>query len=107
MDESDKQLQLILDIEAKHKGDNRTLISFWEQFYTKGGFKFNSGTHWTYRLVDLYYKEKRYDDAWRELNKIVLTKPNYLENTRKWQIKVLKKEKKDYAYIQQLLDEGR
>lgn len=103
MDAIDRQLQQILEAEAKYKGDNQALISFWEKLWTNGGLKFN-GVHWTYRLVELYYKAKRFDDAWRMLNEFVLSKPQYITNTRKWQIKILKKEKKDYSQFQQLLD---
>ncbi|NCU38713.1 hypothetical protein EOL96_06725 [Candidatus Saccharibacteria bacterium] len=105
LDAQDKQLEAIWKAETKHKGDNEALIAFWEKLWAKGGLKFN-GVKWTFRLVDLYYKEKRYDDAWRMLNEFTLSKPNYLHNTRKWQIRVLKKEKKDYAHIQHLLDKN-
>ncbi len=105
MDAIDRQLEQIQKAEAKHKGDNKALILFWEDLWNKGGLKFN-GVKWTFRIVDLYYKEKRYDDAWRVLNDFIKTKPQYITNIRKWQIKILKREKKDYAHIQQLLDNG-
>lgn len=104
----DRQIEEIHTAEAKYKedGDIEVLIQFWEKLWAKGGLIFN-GIHWHYRLIDLYYKSKRYDDAWRMLNIFVGSKPEYIINTRKWQIKTLKKEKKDYAYIQDLLDAER
>jgi hypothetical protein len=49
MDAIDRQLQQILEVEAKHKGDNAVLMEFWENLWASGGLKF-SGIHWTYRL---------------------------------------------------------
>lgn len=103
MDAIDKQLLQIQTAEQKYKNDTPSLIEFWESLWSNVGLKFN-GTKWTFRLVELYYKEKRYDGAWRMLDDFVLTKPEYITNTRKWQIKVLKKEEKDYSHIQQLLN---
>lgn len=102
-DSIDKQLSKILSAEAKYKDDTASLVTFWEDLWANGGLQFN-GTKWTFHLVDLYYKQGRYDDAFKMLNDFVISKPQYLENTRKWQIKILKKEKKDYAHIQRLLD---
>ena len=102
-DAIDRQLAQIQEAEASHKGDNEALILFWEGLWGNGGLKFN-GIKWTFRIVDLYYKEKRYDDAWRILNGFIAIKPHYIENIRKRQIKVLRKEKKDYSHIQHLLE---
>jgi hypothetical protein len=103
LDAQDYQLEEIQKAEAKHKGDNEALIVFWEKLWSNGGLEFN-GIKWTFRIVDLYYKAKRYDDAWRILNDFIKTKPHYMLDIRKRQIKILKREKKDYAHIQRLLD---
>lgn len=103
--EQDKQLASILKAEQTYKGDNAALIKFWEKLWENGGLKFN-GVKWTYRLVDLYVKEKRYDDAFKMLNQLAITRLDYIQNTRQWQIKILKKEKKDYSHIQDLLEKG-
>jgi len=103
--QQDKQHKAITRAELKHKEDLDTLILFWEKLWVDGGLKFN-GVRWHFRLVELYYKAKRYDDAWQILNEFVLSRPQYIINVRKWQIKVLKREKKDYSRIQQLLDSG-
>lgn len=102
---ADRQLEQIQAAEEKYKDDSDSLILFWEKLWAKGGVKFN-GVRWTFRIVDLYVKAKRYDDAWRILSDFVHTKPQYITNVRTWQIKILKKEKKDYSGIQQLLDRG-
>lgn len=101
--QQDRQIAVIHKAESEHKGDNVALIAIWENLWAKGGLKFN-GVKWTFRLVDLYVKEKRYDKAWKILSNFTITKPDYITNTRKWQIKIIKKEKKNYSHIQHLLD---
>jgi len=103
--QQDRQHKAILKAELEHKDDLDKLILFWEKLWADDGLKFN-GVKWHFRIVELYYKTKRYDDAWRILNEFVLSRPLYITNTRKWQIKVLKREKKDHSRIQQLLDSG-
>ena len=104
-DAIDKQVKQIEQTEEKHKNDIDSLIAFWERIWEKGGPKAR-GVGWPFRLVELYLKAKRNDDAWSLLNDLVITRPEYIEKTRKWQIKILKKEKKDYSRFQQLLDSG-
>lgn len=101
--QQDKQIKSIRKAERLYVDKPDELILFWEKLWADGGLKFN-GVKWHYRLVELYYKTKRYDDAWRLLNEFVHIRPRYITNTRKWQIKILKREKKDYSRIQQLLD---
>ena len=50
-------------------GNIDALIEFWENIWSNGGLLFN-GSKWTFRLPDLYIKQKRYDDALRILKKI-------------------------------------
>ncbi len=98
----DKQIKAIHEAEAKYKDDLPKLIEFWEAELAERGLLIN-GTKWRFRLIDLYYRSGRYDDAWHKLN-MLLIDPSYRERVRKWQIRILKKEKKDYTHIQQLLD---
>src|SRR5690554_121249 len=81
----DQQLEAIKKAEAEYKesGDLDTYIKFWENLLTTDGILFN-GVGWPFRIVELYYKAKRYDDAWRELNKLVLD-PYMTKKARKWQ----------------------
>lgn len=67
----DEQLDAIHQAEAafEESNDVDALISFWEEIWNNGGLLFN-GSHWTFRLPDLYMKQKRYDDALRILRKI-------------------------------------
>ena len=104
--QQDRQLKSILKAAQIHKDEIDKLIIFWEDIWANGGLKFN-GVKWHFRIVELYYKAKRYDDAWRILNEFVQVLPQYITNTRKWQIRILKREKKDYSHIQQLIDGNR
>lgn len=60
----DEQLAEIQAAEAKYEDDKNLdeLISFWEQIWSSGGLKF-AGSHWAFRLPDLYIKAKKYDEA--------------------------------------------
>lgn len=71
LDEQDKQLKSIHDAESKFEstGDIDALIAFWEKIWAQGGLLFN-GSKWTFRLPDLYIKQKRYDDALKVVKKI-------------------------------------
>lgn len=102
----DKQFAAIQKAEAEYKvtGDLNTLITFWEKLLATDGILI-PGASWPFKIVEVYYKAKRYDDAWRALSKLVLD-PDYRKKARQWQIKILKKEKKDYSQIQHLLDTG-
>lgn len=99
----DKQLAAVLKAEAEYKEtkDADKLVLFFERM-TKEGWTLQ-GVSWPFKLTDAYYRAGRYDDAWRELNELVLN-PDTRDKARQWQIKVLKKEKKDYSHIQSLLD---
>ena len=74
----DKQIESIFSAENKFEtdGDIDSLISFWEDIWASGGILFN-GSKWTFRLPDLYMKQKRYDDALRILK--MIKNPSYKE----------------------------
>lgn len=74
----DRQLSAIQKAEAAFEstGDIGALIEFWESIWANGGLLFN-GSRWTFRLPDLYFKLKQYDDAIRILNKI--KNPDYAD----------------------------
>lgn len=78
LDKQDKQIQSIFSAENKFEsdGDIDSLISFWEDIWASGGLLFN-GSKWTFRLPDLYMKQKRYDDALRILK--MIKNPSYKE----------------------------
>lgn len=68
-------------------GNIDALIEFWENIWSNGGLLFN-GSKWTFRLPDLYIKQKRYDDALRILKKIrnpyyIDKKNSYIERIEK------------------------
>lgn len=71
LEAQDKQLDSIREAEQdfEESNDIDALISFWEDIWKKGGLLFN-GSHWAFRLPDLYIKQKRYDDALKILRKI-------------------------------------
>jgi len=90
LDDQDKQLAQIQAAEEGYKANNdvEELIGFWESIWAAGGLKFN-GSHWTFRLPDLYIKVKRYDDALSILNKI--NKPEYQDKAEKYRERIAKK----------------
>ena len=100
----DKQIAAINKAGVDYKDDLDTHIKFWEDLLATDGILVN-GVSWPFIIVDLYYKAKRYDDAWRVLDELV-SDPLLTKKARQWQIRVLKKEKKDYTQIQRLLDKG-
>lgn len=57
-------------------GDIGALLEFWENLWANGGLKFN-GSHWTFRLADLYIKIQQYDDALRAVK--MIKNPAYKE----------------------------
>lgn len=67
----DRQIAAIQKAEEAFEatGDIGALIDFWESIWDSGGLLFN-GSRWTFRLPDLYFKLKQYDDALRILVKI-------------------------------------
>lgn len=69
--QSNEQLAAIQAAEGKYKNDLdvESLILFWENIWANGGLLFN-GSKWTFRLPDLYIKQKRFDDAIRILDMI-------------------------------------
>lgn len=85
----DKQIQAVHDAEEKYNstGDLDALIAFWENIWRTGGLIFN-GSKWTFRLPDIYIKEKRYKDALRILSKI--KNPQYSEKKRAYIEKIKK-----------------
>ena len=78
LDKQDKQMQSVFAAENKFEsdGDIDSIISFWEDIWASGGLLFN-GSKWTFRLPDLYMKQKRYDDALRILK--MIKNPSYKE----------------------------
>lgn len=76
----DEQLAAINKAEAKYKtdGDIDCLLVFWEGLWNDGGLKFE-GSHWHFRLADLYLKRKRYDDAIAYCKMIKKKKPAYAD----------------------------
>lgn len=90
LDDQDKQFAQIQAAEERYKANNdvEELIGFWESIWAAGGLKFN-GSHWTFRLPDLYIKVKRYDDALSILNKI--NKPEYQDKAEKYRERIAKK----------------
>lgn len=91
LDSQDKQLELIQEAEKKYDADKdiNSLILFWEKIWANGGLLFNS-SKWTFRLPDLYIKQKRYDDALKILQKI--KNPQYTDKKKSYieKIKVAK-----------------
>lgn len=68
------QDQQLANIQAAEKefelsGNLQALLDFWERLWQSGGLLFR-GSHWTFRLADLYVQQKRYDDALRALSYI-------------------------------------
>ena len=59
LEEQDKQIAAIHNAEDKYEQDHDidSLIAFWEKIWKQGGLLFN-GSKWTFRLPDLYIKEK-------------------------------------------------
>ena len=68
LSQQNKQLSAIQEAESLYQSDGNieNLILFWENIWSSGGLLFN-GSKWTFRLPDIYIKEKRYDDALRIL----------------------------------------
>lgn len=61
--------------------DIDSLITFWENIWSNGGLLFN-GSKWTFRLPDLYIKQKRYDDAIKIL--CMIDNPAYQEKKQSY-----------------------
>lgn len=89
----DKQLKSILQAEESFETnhDINSLIAFWEDIWSNGGLLFN-GSKWTFRLPDLYLKQKRYDDALRILD--MINNPAY-QDKRKAYVKKIQSAKKN------------
>ena len=60
----DDQIAAINNAENKYAQDKNLddIIKFWEELWQAGDPKF-AGSHWHFRLPDLYMKVKRYDEA--------------------------------------------
>ena len=56
--------------------DLQALLDFWERLWQSGGLLFR-GSRWTFRLTDLYFQQRRYDDALRALSYISV--PEYAD----------------------------
>lgn len=86
----DAQIASIHRAEAQFEanGDIDALMTFWEHLWASGGLIFN-GSKWTFRLPDLYIKQKRYDDALMILKKI--KKPEYAAKVVLYREKIAKK----------------
>lgn len=86
-DDQKKQIKAAEDLFETEKNID-LLIKFWENIWASGGLKFN-GSHWTFRLPDLYIKTKRYDKALSILNKI--KNPAYSDKVKKYRERISKK----------------
>ena len=90
----DEQLESIKDAEKKYELDGNidSLIKFWEDIWNNGGLLFR-GSAWTFRLPDLYIKQKRYDDALSILRKI--RNPSYRDKKASYIERIEKLKQKD------------
>ena len=73
-------------------GNIDSLIKFWEDIWNNGGLLFR-GSAWTFRLPDLYIKQKRYDDALSILRKI--RNPSYRDKKASYIERIEKLKQKD------------
>ena len=71
LEAQEHQINSIQKAEEIYKQDNNieNLISFWESIWDSGGLLFN-GSGQTFRLPDLYIKQKRYKDALKIVRRI-------------------------------------
>lgn len=71
LEAQDSQIRSIQKAEEKYKQDNNIddLVSFWESIWNAGGLLFD-GSGQTFRLPDLYIKQKRYQDALKIVKRI-------------------------------------
>lgn len=92
----DEQIASIHKAEKKFEndGDIEALILFWENIWKRGGLLFNGAT-WTFRLPDLYIKQKRYDDALRIVRRI--KNPAYQDRAKGYIDKIQKAKSKETA----------
>lgn len=90
----DEQLESIKNAEKKYELDGNidSLIKFWEDIWNNGGLLFR-GSEWTFRLPDLYIKQKRYDDALSILRKI--RNPSYRDKKASYIERIEKLKQKD------------
>ena len=86
----DRQLQRIKDAEAKFEsdGDTQRLVRFWEKLWSHGGLLFY-GSHWTFRLTDLYISLKDYQSALRAVK--LIQNPCYEDKKESYIAKIEKK----------------
>ena len=71
LDAQDRQIAAIKRAENDFSktGDIDAIIRFWENLWANGGLLFR-GSHWTFRLADLYVQCKNYQAALRAVQKI-------------------------------------
>lgn len=71
IDAQDQQLAEIMCAEAKFEetGDVDAIIDFWENLWGNGGLLFR-GSHWAFRLADLYIACKDYPAAIKATKRI-------------------------------------
>jgi len=107
LNRQDRQYEAIQKAEEDYqKGIDDSLnrlIKFWEDLLASDGILLN-GVGWPFQIVDLYYKASRYEDALKRLDDLV-TDPLCRKKALQWQVRILKKQKKDYTRIQKLLKE--
>lgn len=91
----DDQLKLIMNAEAKYEADKDIdfIIAFWEQLWANGGLVFE-GSHWHFRLADLYISQKRYDDAIAFCKRIKKIKKNYSDKADRYIQRIEEKKNK-------------
>lgn len=72
-------------------GNIDVLIHFWEDVWDNGGLLVN-GSHWTFRIVELYFQVGRYDDALAFLDRI--TDDTYSDRKERFIQKINKEKQK-------------
>lgn len=94
----DDQLVVIQKAEANYESDKDldALIIFWEDIWENGGLKFE-GSHWHFRLPDLYIKAKRFDDAIVIVQRIKNMKKNYSDKADSYITKIEERKAKAAA----------
>ena len=93
IEEQNQQIKMVLDAEKNFErtSDIESLIAFWENIWANGGLLFE-GSKWTFRLPDLYIRQKRYDDALKIVKQI--RSPAYLDKAASYAEKIKKAKEK-------------
>lgn len=80
--DQDKQIAAVNNASEKYTIDKdlETYIAFWEELWINGGLNFE-GSRWLFELPDLYIKAKRYDEALSFVDKLKISKPDYVDKS--------------------------